>query len=281
MVGIWSTPRYIPLLRFPDRHDHAANTLDLFFTSNPQNYAYTVSSPLGSADYCTVSVTSSFTPPPPITPTQHHLWHFENARCADMSNFLLDFPWNYYCFQTRDPDLASTAVGKVVDLGMRACIPYSLIIFSPSNPWLDRVCSSAISDREGAHLSFQASLSELTHATFISAMNRCSAKIHRACSSFRKRKTNKLNSSPTEKCFWSLSIKIFSNFCNSSFLSLICPDGSIASSPTDKASLFGSFCLANSSFSYSNAPDPPTQPLSTPYPLSSSLLVKFAGYFIL
>ena len=40
--------------RVPDRHDHAANTLDLFFTSNPQNYTYTVSFPLGSSDHCTV-----------------------------------------------------------------------------------------------------------------------------------------------------------------------------------------------------------------------------------
>ena len=76
----------------PDRHDHAANTLDLFITSNPQNYTNTVSSPLGPSDHCTVSVTSSFTPPPPIPPTQCHLRHFENAWCADMSDFLLDIP---------------------------------------------------------------------------------------------------------------------------------------------------------------------------------------------
>ena len=97
------------------------------------------------------AVTSSFTPPPPIPPTQRHLWHFENVRHADMSNYLLDFPWNDYCFRTRDPDLAATAVGEVVDSGMRAYIPYSLTTFSPSNPWFDRACSSAISDREGAH----------------------------------------------------------------------------------------------------------------------------------
>ena len=70
-----------------------------------------------------------------------------------MSNFLLDFPWNDYCFQIRDPDLAATAVGKVMDSGMRAYIPYSLITFAPSNPCFDRACSSAISDREGAHRS--------------------------------------------------------------------------------------------------------------------------------
>ena len=90
---------------------------------------------------------------------------------------------------------------------MRAYIPYSLITLSPSKPWFDCACSSAISDREGAHRSYQASPSELTHSTFISARNRCSAKLRRAHSSFRKRKIDKLNSSPTEKCFWSLSKK--------------------------------------------------------------------------
>ena len=249
----------------PDRHDHAANTLDLFFTSNPQNYTYTVCSPLGSSDHCTVSVTSSFIPPPPIPPTQRHLWYFENARRADMSNFLLDFPWNDHRFRTRDPDLATTAVGEVMDSGMRAYIPYSLITFSP-NPWFDCVCSSAISDREGAHQSYQASPSELTHATFISARSHCSGKICRAHSSFRKQKIDKLKPSPTEKCFWSLSKKIFNNFCNSSFPSLIRPDGSIACSPTGKANLFGSYFSANSSLSDSNATDSPTQPLSNPIP---------------
>ena len=78
--------------RVPDHYEHAANTLDLFFTSDPQNYTYTVSFPLGSSDHCTVSVTLYFTPPPPIPPTQRHLWHFENAQLADMSNFLLDSP---------------------------------------------------------------------------------------------------------------------------------------------------------------------------------------------
>ena len=146
---------------------------------------------------------------------------------------------------------------------MRAYIPYYLITFSPK-PWFDHVCSSAISDREGVHRSYQVSPSELTHATFISARNRCSAKIRRARSSFRKRKINKLNSSPTEKCFWSLSKKIFNNFCNSSFPPLIRPDGSTACSPTYKANLFGSYFSANSSLSDSSAPDPPTQPLSNP-----------------
>ena len=84
--------------------------------------------------------------------------------------------------------------------------------------------------------------------------------LRRARSSFCKRKIDKVNSSPTEKCFWSLSKKI------SSFPSLIRPDGSIACSPTDKANLFGSNFSANSSLSDPNAPDPPTQPLSNPIP---------------
>ena len=142
-----------------------------------------------------------------IPPTQHHLWHFENTRRADMSNFFVDFPRNDYCFRTRDPDPVATAVGEAVDSRMKAYIPYSLITFSPSKTWFDRACSPSISDREGVHRSYQASPSELTHSTFISARNCCSAKLRRARSSFCKRKIDKLNSSPTEKCFWSLSKK--------------------------------------------------------------------------
>ena len=73
--------------------------------------------------------------------------------------------------------------------------------------------------------------------------------------------------------------KSSNNFCNSSFPSLICPDGSIACSPTDKANLFGSYFSANSSLNDSNAPDPPTQPLSNPIPSIIISLVKFAGCF--
>ena len=56
-----------------------------------------------------------------------------------MSNFHLDFPWNDYCFRTRDPDLAATAVGEVVDSGMRAYIPYSLTTLIVRAPLLSRI----------------------------------------------------------------------------------------------------------------------------------------------
>ena len=46
---------------------------------------------------------------------------------------------------------------------------------------------SAILVRKGAHRAYQDSPSEITHATFISTKNHCSAKIHRAHSSFCKK----------------------------------------------------------------------------------------------
>ena len=199
----------------PNCHDHAANTLDLFLTSNPQKYSYTVSSPLGSSNHCTVSASSSFTPPPPIPPTQCHLWHFENTLLADMSDFLLDILWNDNCFRTRDPDLAATAVGKEIDSGMRTYSPYSSIAFSPSNPWFDHACSSAISDSKGVHRLCQTSSSELTCATLfllgIFALLRFIEPVHLSV------KGKLIGLTPTEKCFWSLSKKICNNFCNSNF----------------------------------------------------------------
>ena len=90
--------------------------------------------------------------------------------------------------------------------------------------------------------------------------------IRRAKSAFYKGKVEKLTSSRTEKTFWSLAKKLSNNFCNSNFPSLIRSDGTVACSPTEKANLLGSHFSANSSLDDSNAPDPPTLPLSNPMP---------------
>ena len=250
----------------PDRHDQARNTLDLFFTFNPSNYSYTISSPLGTADHSVISVSSSFSPPPPIPPTQRRFWHFENTRRSDMRDFLLDFPWGEYCFRSRNPDLVAVKVDEVITSGMEAYIPSSVKTFSPSNPWFDHSCSLAVQARERAYELYQASPSPQTHAAFNSARNHCKSQLRRAKASFRRRKADRLTSSPTEKSFWSLAKKISKNFCNSNFPSLIRSDGSVACSPTDKATLFGSLFSSNSTISDSNASEPPTLPLSNPIP---------------
>ena len=91
-----------------------------------------------------------FTPSPPTPPTQHQLWHMENTQCADKRDFLLDFPWNNYCFQTFNPDLAATAIEEVITSGMEACIPSSKT-YSISSPWHDHTCPSALLAKEKVH----------------------------------------------------------------------------------------------------------------------------------
>ena len=182
-----------------------------------------------------------------------------------MSNFLLDFPWNDYCFRTRDPDLAATAVGEVVDSGMRAHISYSLISFllildlivrAPLLSQIERECIDHI------ELLLLSSLMLLLFLLGIAVLLSFVGPVHLSLKGKLISSTLLLKnvSGPYPKK------KIFNNFCNSSFPSLIRSDGSIACSPTDKANLFGSYFSANSSLSYSSAPDPPTQPLSNPIP---------------
>ena len=109
--------------RVPDRHDHAPNPLDLFFTSNPLNYSYSIISPLGSSDHCVVSVSTALASPPPLPPTKRLLWHFERVQRTDLSTFLSDFPWGDYCFRSRDPSLAAAYVVEIMSAGMEAYIP--------------------------------------------------------------------------------------------------------------------------------------------------------------
>ena len=148
--------------RVPDSHGQAANTLDLFLTANPIYYSYTVSSPLGLSDHCLVSVFSSFSTPPPIPPTQCRIWLFNRIQRAEMSDFLKDFPWEDYCFRSRDPDQVAPKVAEVLTSGMEAYIPSSTKTFSPSKPWFDHACSLAIQARERAYQSYEDSPSKLS-----------------------------------------------------------------------------------------------------------------------
>ena len=253
--------------RVPDRHDQTPNTLDLFFTSNPSLYSYTISSPLGSSDHCLISISSSWAQLPPLPPSQRLLWHFERAQRADLSSFLLDFPWREYCFFSGDSSLAALKVVEVLLSGMEAYIPSSIKTFSPTNPWFDHSCSRAIQAREEAYRSYKESPSEINHSNFISARNRCKTVIRRAKHSYLRRRCSNLTDSPTNSALFSLAKGLSNNFSNSCFPPLFRPDGSIASSALEKAALFGSIFSTNSTLDDSDATTPPTQPLINPIPL--------------
>ena len=252
--------------RVPDRHDHTPNILDLFFTSNPVNYSYNITSPLGSSDHCLISISSTLSAPPPLPSTQRRLWFFERMQRDHISDFLSDFPWGDVCFRSGDPSVAVSQIEEVIMAGMEEYIPSTIKTFSPSNPWFDRACSSAIQVRERAHQTWVSSPSILTHTNFISARNRTNSITRQAKRSFVRRKSDRLSSNPTSKTFWSLAKPMLNNFCNSNFPPLFRPDGSIAVSPSEKANLFGSLFSANSSLDDSSAPVLPTLPLSTPMP---------------
>ena len=210
--------------RVPDRHSDRANILDLFFTSNPQNYTYAILPPLGSSDHVLVNVSCSFARPPPLPPTQRRLWHFDSTQRTELSSYFLDFPWEDYCFRSGDPDTVAPLVTDVIVSGMEAYVPFSIKTFSPSKPWFDHACFLAVQARERAFRSYRSSPSALTHAAFISARNRCKSTTRKAKTSFGKKKVESLTRSPTEKAFWSLAKKFSKNFCNSSFPPLFRPN---------------------------------------------------------
>ena len=106
----------------PDCHDQAPNIFYQFHTANPLYYSYTVSSPLGLSDNCHISVSSSFSPPLPIPPTQRRIQHFIRFQKSDRSDFLNDFPWEDYRFQSCCPDRVARRMTDVSTSVMEAYI---------------------------------------------------------------------------------------------------------------------------------------------------------------
>ena len=69
---------------------------------------------------------------------------------------------------------------------------------------------------------------------------------------------------PSNRNFWSLAKEIKQNFTTSSFPPLVKPDGSVATSAVDKASIFAAQFALNSTLDESNLPQPDLMPLSEP-----------------
>ena len=184
--------------RVPDRHDHAANILDLFFTSNSSNYSYSVSAPLGSSDHKVISVTCSFSSPPPVPPTERQLWYFKQAQCDNIRTLIPDFPWEDYCFTTDDPSVVSSRVTEVFSSIMEAYVPSTIKSFPPAKPWFDRGSSRAVQSKELAHASYEASPTDFNLSTYKSARNRCTSQLRRRKHLFVKKKTSNSVLSLTE-----------------------------------------------------------------------------------
>ena len=264
--------------RVPDRHDHAANILDLCFTSNPCNYSYSISAPLGSSDHKLISITSTHVPPPPIPPTKRQLWFYDQAQKDNIRMHLLDFPFNEYCFRSDNPEEVLGYTVEVFTSTLDAYVPSTTKTFSSAKPWFDRGCSRTVKSKEQAHLNFNRSPSQATHSSFNSARNRCTSQLHKKKDLYVKRKSFNTINSLTEKSFWSLANNVLNNFCKSNFPPLIRADGSIANTPTEKANLFGSLFSANSFVNTSNVLDPLTPPSSNfmPFPTISVRKVRRA-----
>ena len=253
--------------RIPDQHSHTPQTLDLFLSTDLSPYSYSILCPLGSSDHNLITVSCSASLPSPLQKNPRRFWHYRSADWSSLKEFYSEFPWEDFCFASDDTSVCADRVTEVIMAGIEAYIPSS-IYHTPkgSQPWFDDRCSEAISQRDTAFKAWQQSPSEISHSCYISARNNAKSVLRSAKHNFLIRKCNELSSSSSESSLWSLAKNITHNFSQSSFPPLFRADGSVATTPGDKANLFGTLFSSNSTLDDSNFPVPPVSPLSEPMP---------------
>ena len=160
---------------------------------------------------------------------------------------LLNFPFNDYCFRSDNPESVLDYTVEVFTSTLDAYVPSTIKTFSSAKPWFNRGCSKTVRSKERAHIAFNRSPSEATHTSFNSARNRCTSHLRKKKDLYVRRKSSNTANSLTEKSLWSLADNVLNNFFKSIFPPLICADGSIGNTHTEKANLFGSLFSANSS----------------------------------
>ena len=114
-----------------------------------------------------------------------------------------------------------------------------------SKPWFDKKAKLAVERKRCAFT--QKQRGEISTSTWKSIRNRCQSIIDQSKQNFEKSVSKKLASCPNgSRSFWTLAKTIQRNFTKSSFPPLSVDDGSIVTSPQDKADLFAKIFAANS-----------------------------------
>ena len=164
------------LLQFPtrirDRIGDTPNILDLFLTSKPSAYSVKLSSQLDSSDHNLISVTCSIAPErPQDLPKRRCFWHFSYAKCEDLRQYYLNFPWDDYCFHVRDPSLCAERIRELIVSIMESYIPHTFFTTKAEKPWFNSACSYAVKDKEVFHKRYRSHQSAEIHALYISERN--------------------------------------------------------------------------------------------------------------
>ena len=244
--------------RIPDRLGDRPNILDLFLTSNPSTYTIQQFSPLGSSDHTLISLAC---PKSLIrsreAPTRRKLWHYGAADWESLREYFFDFPWNDYCFRGGDASGAAERVTEVILSGMEAFIPHTFSPTKKNQPWFNSDCNLAIRRRERAFRDYRSDSNPFNHALYISARNQAKATLRRTKNNYIRRKCDNLANSNSSRSFWHLAKTLQLNFSDNSFPPLFRSDGTIATTPSEKSSLFSQTFAQNSTLDDSGS-IPPT-----------------------
>lgn len=234
--------------RIPDNPDHNPYLLDLFLTTNPDNYDVEVKSPLGSSDHCLISATCESSPSPPHSePILVTKWHYDGADWEGLRNFLANVPWNL--FFSGDPDCFLGHITDFLKVGMETYIPHHIYTKRSDSPkWFDHNCARVLKQKSIAYNAYTKSHSLESYNYFKIVRNHAKALINLAKSNFLHKQANKLLNNPNDnKIFWSTLNSFKSNFNKASSVPpLKSPNGDLVNDPRGKANILANIFSSNS-----------------------------------
>ena len=236
--------------RVPDRLSDKGYLLDLFLTSNPDNYHHTVSSPLGSSDHCVVLVSSRTHFFKPSAPFHRTVYRFSKADWCGLRTFLSQVPWNYVL--SSYVDTAASDITEWIKIGMKVYIPSRSFQQAPhSQPWFTAECATAICQRNFYfHKNQRQDYRNLV--LFKAAFRRCKRTFDLARDRYAKQTRESISSQKLgSKDFWRICNSVLRR--NKSCLpSLKLTSDTLAVSSADKAELLSQEFAKNSTLNDGN-----------------------------
>ena len=258
--------------RVPDRITDKGYLLDLFLTTNPDNYHHKVSSPLGTSDHCVVTVTSDTLFSRPSAPFHRTVYKYSKADWCGFRTFLSQVPWGSVL--SGNVNAAAQEVTEWIQIGMNTYIPTRTYQQKPhSQPWFTPECAAAICQRNFYFHKYQRDRTVRNLSSFKAARRRCKKTLDQARDRYANQTRESISSQKLgSKDFWRICNSVLKR-SKSSLPSLSLNSDTMATSSADKAELLCREFAKNSSLDDSNRPLPtfPQRTASTLSPLFISV----------
>jgi hypothetical protein len=231
--------------------------LDLCLTSLQRFTSVTVHDCIGSSDHALISTSISMETPLSEKPISRKIWQYAKADYSGLRKFFTGFPWEFHCLQGNDADVAAVRFTETVLHGMEKFIPTKFSNNLKRDNRFSQKSASAVKEKRSAYRKFIEGT--IDYSNYRDIRNAAKKICDKEADAYNSNIASSISGlSVSDRQFYQAVNRLTTGKNKSSLPPLVLSDGSIVTSPFDKAEILADQFSFNSTLENSDNLEPPS-----------------------